>query len=353
MNKDQLLRSKIKSKNITIGVIGLGYVGLELAILIAKKKYNIFGFDKNNQKVKLIKKGKSPINTINSQSLKFLNKKNILHTSDLDKISSCDIIIICLPTPLKKNQLPDMSFLTNCYKSISKYLRKNQMIILESTVYPNATKEIFENKIKKRFIIGKEFNVCFSPERISPGHNRSYSYNQIAKVISGRTASCLENINNFYKNIFKKVHKCESIEIAEFTKLYENAYRAVNIGLVNQIKMICSKMNINVFDVIRAAKTKPFGFMPFHPGPGVGGHCIPVDPLFIVHTANKLNLKSELIKLSCNVNLETTKWIIKKIEKNVIKKSKILILGAAYKKNVDDYRESPSLKIIKNLSKSY
>jgi len=353
LNAKISLISKIKSKNSVIGIIGLGYVGLELAITIAKNKYQIYGFDKNLKKIEILKNGKSPINTINSKSIKFLNKNNLFHTNKINYILQCDIIIICLPTPLKKNNSPDVSYLNDCYNSISPYLRENQMIILESTVYPGATKELFEKKISKRFKIGKNFYICFSPERISPGKKLSYEYSQIPKIISGRTKECVNNVSVFYKRIFETVHTCKTIEIAEFTKLYENAFRAVNIAFVNQMKIICDKIGINISEVVRAASTKPFGFTPFNSGPGVGGHCIPIDPMFIAHVAKKFKVNSNFIELARKVNLETTNWIIKKI-KNKIKKGKsILILGVAYKKNIDDYRESPAIKIIDQLKKDY
>ena len=353
LNTELSLYSKIKSKNAIIGVIGLGYVGLELAITIAKKKYKIYGFDTNFKKIKILKNGKSPLNTINSKSIKFLNKNNLFHANKIKHISNCDIIIICLPTPLKKNNSPDVSYLDDCYNSISPYLRKNQMLILESTVYPGATKELFEKKISKRFEIGKTFNVCFSPERISPGKKLSFEYSQIPKIISGRTKECVNNISTFYNKIFQTVHLCETIEIAEFTKLYENAFRAVNIAFVNQMKIVSDKMGINIFEVVKAASTKPFGFTPFSPGPGVGGHCIPIDPMFITYVAKKIKVNSNFIELARKVNFEITNWIVKKI-KNKIKTGKnILILGVAYKKNIDDYRESPAIKIIDQLKKDY
>ena len=347
------LKEKIEKNNFTTGVVGLGYVGLELMTLISKKKLNLYGFENNIHKINKLKKGISPINTIDNKELKKLKKDQIFNLENISKIKDCDVIIICLPTPLKKNLNPENSYLEKIIKLITKFLRKEQMIIIESTVYPYATKEIFENKLSKEFNIGKNFYIGFSPERISPGQHELTKYSDIVKLVSGRTKKCIKNVELFYKKIFKYVYKCQSIEIAEFTKLYENSYRAVNIGLANQMKRLCDKMNINIFDVIKAAETKPFGFKPFYPGPGVGGHCIPVDPLFLSYTAKKLNINLDFILLARKVNLDITNWVIDKVKKSLKTKDRILLMGIAYKKNVDDTRESPVVSILDKLSKLY
>ena len=347
------LKEKIKKNSFTTGVVGLGYVGLELMTLISKKKLNLYGFEKNIHKINKLKKGISPINTIADKKLKKLKKDQIFNLKNISKIRDCDIIIICLPTPLKKNLNPDNSYLEKIIKLIIKFLRKEQMLIIESTVYPYATREIFESKLSKKFKIGTNFYIGFSPERVSPGQHELTKYSNITKLISGRTKECLNNVELFYRKIFKFVHKCQSIELAEFTKLYENSYRAVNIGLVNQMKKLCDKMNINIFDVIKAAETKPFGFKSFYPGPGVGGHCIPVDPLFLHYTAKKININLDFILLARKVNLDITNWVISKIKKQLKSKDKVLLMGIAYKKNVDDTRESPAISILEKLSKSY
>jgi len=346
------LINKIKNKTAKVGIIGLGYVGLELAINIASKKYSTYGFDTNEKKINLIRKGISPLNTISNNKIKFLNTKNINHIRKIHLINNCDIIIICLPTPVKKNLEPDNSFLINCIKMIKKYLKEDQMIILESTVYPFATRDIFEKNLDK-FNIGSNFNLCFSPERVSPGQHDLTKYSNITKLVSGYTKNCLKNISTFYKKIFLEIYQCNSLELAEFTKLYENSYRAVNIGLANQMKKICDKLNINIFDVVKAASTKPFGFTPFLPGPGVGGHCIPIDPLFISYVAKKNKISADFILLARKENLMITKWIANKIKKHLYYKAKILILGLSYKKNIDDTRESPSIKLMEILSKKF
>lgn len=347
------LLNKLKRNNFTTGIVGLGYVGLELMTLISKKNLNLYGFEKNILKINKLKKKISPINTIDNKRLNKLNSNQIFDLKNINKISDCDVIIICLPTPLKKNLNPENSYLEKIIKLITKFLREEQMIIIESTVYPYATKEIFENKLSKKFNIGKNFYLGFSPERVSPGQHELTKYSNITKLVSGRTKKCIKNVDLFYKKIFKYVYKCQSIEIAEFTKLYENSYRAVNIGLANQMKRLCDKMNINIFDVIKAAETKPFGFKPFYPGPGVGGHCIPVDPLFLSYTAKKLNTNLDFILLARKVNLDITNWVIDKVKKGLKTRDRILLMGIAYKKNVDDTRHSPVVTMLDKLSKSY
>ena len=348
------LKKKILNKKVDIAIIGLGYVGLELALNIAKKKYNVIGFDKNKKKIDLIKKNQSPINTIKNERIRLLNKRNLHSLKNINLLTKCDVIIICLPTPLKKNLKPDNKYLIECIKTIFPYLRKNQILILESTVHPLATQKIFGNKISKKFDIGKNFFLCFSPERISPGqHEGRHAYLNITKLISGRTKNCVKLINYLYGKIFKKLHECASIEIAEFSKLYENSYRSINIGFANQMKIIADKLNMNIFDIIKASSTKPFGFTKFNPGPGVGGHCIPLDPMFISYAAKKLRINSDFIHLARRVNFEVTNWIIDKIKKNTKKKEKILLLGVAYKKNIDDDRESPAQSIYEKLRKTH
>lgn len=348
--------NKISKKKINVAIIGLGYVGLELAINISKSGFNVFSFDKNIKKVNLLKKKKSTISTIENKRLNYLNLDNIFSMDKISLINNCDIIIICVPTPLKKNNIPDMNYVKDSLNSIYKFLRPEQMIILESTVYPGATEEIFLKKInsKKELTVGKNFYLSFSPERISPGKDYSIAYSKITKIVSGYSDQCLKIIKLFYKRVFNNIYSTKNIKVAEFTKLYENAYRSVNIGLVNQMKMIADGINLNIFDIIDAAKTKPFGFRPFIPGPGVGGHCIPVDPLFISWVCDKKKINSDFIKISRSINLKVTKWTISKIKLHLKKKNqKILLIGITYKKDVDDCRESPSISIFKNLKKNY
>ena len=337
-------------KKINIGIIGLGYVGLPLLLLI-NKKFNVFGFDKDNSKVSSLKKKISYISDVKNDELKKLNSNIFNHSSEYHKLSLCDYVIICLPTPLKKN-IPDMSYIEDCFSEIYKYLKKNQTIILESSVYTGATRVIFEKKINKKFKLGKNFFLCYSPERIDPGQEKlikKTEYVNITKLISGHSKKCLAKIRILYKSVFKKIYECSSIEVAETAKLLENIYRSVNIGLVNEMKIITHKLNVNIHQVINAAGSKPFGFTKFLPGPGVGGHCIPIDPIFMSWLAKKHNTDSRFIDLSVETNKKITEWTTKKILQRLKKKDKVLILGLTYKPNVNDMRESPSLKIFKSL----
>ncbi len=337
-------------KKINVGVIGLGYVGLPLLLLI-NKKFNVFGFDKDNHKINMLKKKLSYISDVKNNELKKLDPNIFCYGSEYHKLSLCDYVIICLPTPLKKN-IPDMSYIENCFSEIYNNLKKNQTIILESSVYTGATKKIFEKKINKKFKIGKNFFLCYSPERIDPGQdkfNEKTKYVNITKLISGHSKKCLAKIRFLYKSVFKTIYECNSIEVAETAKLLENIYRSVNIGLVNEMKIISHKLNLNIHKVIDAAGSKPFGFRKFSPGPGVGGHCIPIDPVFMSWLAKKNNSESKFINLSVQANKRVTDWTIKNIIQRLKKKSKIILLGLTYKKDVNDMRESPSLKIFKSL----
>ena len=346
------LEKKINNKKLNVGIIGLGYVGLELLLAIDQKKFNVIGFDKNKAKIKLLKKNISPINTVSNRRIKNI-KAQFEDTKNYRLITNVDIIIICLPTPLKKDNTPDNFYLTECLNGIFKYLKKNQLLIIESTVYPGCTKDIFIKKIKKKFNIGKNFFIGFSPERVSPAKKISLNYNQIVKLVSGKTLKCLKLTKLFYEKVFEKVYPCKSIEVAEFTKIYENAYRSINIGFVNQMKIISNKLGIYIYEVIKAASSKPFGFIPFLPSPGVGGHCIPIDPSFISFVAKTKKLNSSLIDSARKINIEVTNWVLKRIKKKLKTNKKILVLGLGYKKDVDDIRESASIKIFKKLKKKY
>lgn len=339
----------------TIGIIGLGYVGLPL-LLIAKKKYNVIGFDIDKNKILKLKNKVSYISDVSDDQLK--NLKNVIFLNKFEKkyVHQCKIIIFCLPTPLKNNK-PNINYILSAFNKIEKHLIPNQTLILESTVYPGATREIFVNKLKTKFKIGKNFFVGYSPERINPGSKtlktNKYKYHETTKLVSGYSNQCVSKCLKFYKKIFKKVFVCSSIEIAEITKLFENIFRSVNIALVNNFKILCSKININVHEVIEAASTKGYGFKKFIPGPGIGGHCIPIDPLFLSWYAKKLKFDTKFINLAVKVNQETLVWILNNLKSkiNFKTKEKILILGVAYKKNIDDIRESSSIKIIKKLKK--
>jgi UDP-N-acetyl-D-glucosamine dehydrogenase len=338
-------------KKKVIGIIGLGFVGLPLLVLLNKLKFNTYGFDASNDKIKSLKNNISYNSDVTNQELKKVKKNSIFSMESISEIKKCDYIIICLPTPLNKNQ-PDMSFIKKAFDSIFKFLKKGQTLILESSVYPGATKDIFLKKLSKNFSVGKNFYLAYSPERIDPGQKNLTPYREITKLVSGYSKNCENKIVNLYKIIFKKIYLTKTIETAEFAKLFENTYRSVNIGLVNEIKILSNKMGIDMNEIITAASTKPFGFTPFNPGPGMGGHCIPIDPVFISWIGKKYNFRTKFIDLGSEINKYVTNWTYEKIiqHKPNLKKKSFLVIGAAYKKNINDCRESPSLKIIQKIS---
>tara|TARA_B110000027_G_scaffold134046_1_gene164619 strand:+ start:2100 stop:3413 length:1314 start_codon:yes stop_codon:yes gene_type:complete len=347
-------QKKISQKKSKVGIIGLGYTGLPLAINIKTKGFEIFGFDIDIKKISNLRKGISYIDRIKNNDINKFNKK--LFFSNLKNIHFCDVIIICVPTPLNSKNKPDLTFIKNTFKSILPFLKNGQILILESTSYPGTTRELIADKLKKKFNIGKNFFVGFSSERINPGYNEK-KIDKIPKVVSGYSKNCLNIISNFYKKIFDHVVNAKNLEIAEFSKLLENIYRSVNISFINEMKIIADKMNLDIFEILDIAETKPFGFKRFNPGPGTGGHCIPIDPEYMHWKAKKIGFDAKFIRLASNVNINMINFLYKKI-KLILKKdnlklsnSKILIIGLAYKKNIDDLRESASLKLISFLTK--
>jgi UDP-N-acetyl-D-glucosamine dehydrogenase len=347
---------KINSKKATISVIGLGYVGLPLCLALSKAKFKVFGIDNNVERVKLLKNGISYISTIKNSQIRKLDNKKFIPTNDFKEILNSDAIIICVPTPIDSRKKPNMKYVKNVVKQIDKYVKKFQTIIFECTSYPGTTEEYFLPILKKKkFNVGKNFFLGYSPEREDPG-NENYSIlkNNLSKVVSGYSESCRNIVKAIYEQVSNEVYLCNDIKTAEFTKLLENIYRSVNIGLINELHTVCKKMNINIFDAINAAKTKPFGFNSFYPGPGVGGHCIPVDPYFLTYKAKQLGINTKFIKLAGKINdnrpNEISREILNYIKKNKLKKN-ILIMGITYKKNSDDLRESPILKVYNLLNK--
>lgn len=339
----------MNTKDKKIGIIGLGYVGLPLAINFGKvKNFKVYGFDIDKKKIRTLEIGKSYISHINSNDIKkFINKNKVF--SDFEKISEVDFILLCLPTPLKKGNKPDLSYIVDTINKIFPYLKKGQALSLESSTYPGTTEEVVIKKLKKKFKIGKNFSVIYSPEREDPGNK--IKMEMIPKVVAGYSAQCLIKGKYYYSKVFKKIVLVNNLKTAEFSKILENVFRSINIGLVNEIKIIADKMGIDIFDIIKTASSKPFGFMPFYPGPGVGGHCIPLDPFYLTWRAKKFGAKTKFIELAHQVNTDMKNWIINKIkiEMKQISKKKILVIGVAYKKNIDDCRESPSLEIISGL----
>lgn len=349
---------KLKAKKFSVGIIGLGYVGLPLAIKFISQNIKVLGVDNDKKKIFQLRKGISYIKSINNNKILYFkrNKETISH--DYSILSGADVIIICLPTPLKKNKDPDLSYIFNCIKELFAHLNKDQTLVLESTVYPGVTREI-KKILEKKFILGENFYLGYSPERENPG-DKTFSYTTTPKVISGITKRCLTVLDLVYSSIVKKVIKVQSVEIAETSKLLENLYRSVNIGLVNELKIICSILKIDVFEVINAASTKNFGFQRFDPGPGLGGHCIPIDPYYLSWISKRNGYDPRFIKIAGYINHYITKWVVQNILNNINKKKdfKILILGISYKKNIDDDRESPAYDIMnmflkKNISFDY
>lgn len=351
------LTEKINSNNFVVGVIGLGYVGLPLALEFAGKSIKVIGFDLDKKKVEIInKKKRSYIKHISSERIeKEVKRKTLAATSDFSKLREVDVIIICVPTPLDKNREPDISYIINSTKSIAKYLRKGQFISLESTTYPGTTDEdilvILENTGLKA---GKDFYLCFSPEREDP-NNRDYSTSTIPKVVGGVTRQCTELGVKIYSKVIEKVVPVSNSKAAEATKLLENIYRSINIALVNELKVVFETMGIDIWEVIEAAKTKPFGYTAFYPGPGLGGHCIPIDPFYLTWKAREYEVATKFIELAGEINTSMPYYVVGKVMHALnenykhIKGSKILLLGLAYKKDIDDMRESPSLKLIELL----
>ena len=344
---------KIKNKKVKVGIIGMGYVGLPLAKSFVEKNIDTYGFDIDQKKIMNLRKNISYINYFFHKEIKKMNKKKFTPTADFSLISKMDLIILCLPTPIKKNKSPDMSYILSSLKTILPFLKENQVLSLESTTYPGTCEEVILPLLNKKFNVGKNFYLVYSPEREDPG-NKKYSLLKIPKVLGGLTKNCKLLGEKFYSLLGIKLIIVNDLKTAEFTKLLENIYRSVNIGLINEMKNICSKMGINIFNAIEAAGTKPFGFQKFYPGPGYGGHCIPIDPFLLAWKAKKSGADAKFIRLSGTINERMPIKISKKIISYCQRKNEknILIIGMAYKKNVDDLRESPSLRIMDILEKN-
>lgn len=347
------LISRIKNRDIQIGIIGLGYVGLPLVIEFCRSGFSVTGFDVDDEKITLLKEGKSYIKHINPSMIE--GCKSFSPTADFSRLSQMDCIIICVPTPLNRNREPDLSFVLNTTQSIANHLRRDQLIVLESTTYPGTTDEDMRNILEKSGLrAGRDFYLAYSPEREDP-NNGKFSTSTIPKVVGGYSENCLEVACALYGEIVEKIVPVSSTKVAEATKLLENIYRAINIALVNEMKMLFDRMGIDVWEVIEAAKTKPFGFQAFYPGPGLGGHCIPIDPFYLTWKAREYDFSTRFIELAGEINTYMPHYVVQKVvealnEKNKsINGAKIIILGLAYKKDVDDVRESPSLKLIEIL----
>ncbi len=348
------LVEKIEKKHAQIGVIGLGYVGLPLVMEFCRAGFQVTGFDIDNEKIEKLGKGESYIKHINSSSLSECSSL-FYPTNDFSKLSEMDCIIICVPTPIDKHREPNLSYVLDTAKIIAEHLHKGQLIVLESTTYPGTTDEDMRNILEASGLkAGTDFYLAYSPEREDP-NNKNYSTKTIPKVVGGYTNECLNAATMLYSKIIEKIVPVSSTRVAEAAKLLENIYRAVNIALVNELKMLFDRMGIDIWEVVEAAKTKPFGFQPFYPGPGLGGHCIPVDPFYLTWKAREYDISTKFIELAGEINTNMPYYVVQKTIEALndkgkgIKGAKILVLGLAYKKDVDDNRESPSFKIMEIL----
>ncbi|KWT84061.1 nucleotide sugar dehydrogenase [Candidatus Magnetominusculus xianensis] len=354
-----ILIEKIKAKTAVVGVIGLGYVGLPLAVEFCKAGFRCIGFDIDEKKVNLLKEGKSYIKHIDEARIK-TSLPLFTPTSDFSRLTEADCIIICVPTPLGRHHEPDLSYVLNTTRTIAQYISKGKLVVLESTTYPGTTDEemkpILEAGGSGGLRAGEDFYLAFSPEREDP-NNKDFSTSTIPKVVGGLTPQCLLAAQTLYDYIVVRTIPVSSTKVAEATKLLENIYRAVNIALVNELKVLFDKMGIDIWEVIEAAKTKPFGYQPFYPGPGLGGHCIPIDPFYLEWKAREYEVSTKFINLAGEVNTSMPQYVIQKtidaLSENgkSIKGAKVLILGMSYKKDLDDTRESPSLKLFDILQK--
>ncbi len=352
--KNQLLE-KIKSREAVIGIVGLGYVGLPLMLRFCETGYKVLGFDVDNNKVEKLNAGLSYIEHITPEDISSARKSLFEATTDFSRTGEVDALILCVPTPLNKYREPDISFIINTIETLSPYLRKGQVVSLESTTYPGTTDEELMPRMEAGGLkVGKDLFLLYSPEREDPG-NLDFTTKTIPKVYGGITENCLEIGAALYGAIIDEVVPVSSTRAAELTKLLENIHRAVNIGLVNEMKIIADKMGIDIHEVIRAAATKPFGFVPYYPGPGLGGHCIPIDPFYLTWKAREFGLHTRFIELAGEINTSVSNFVVTKTtqalnsNKKSVNGSRILILGISYKKNVDDMRESPSVLLMEKL----
>ena len=348
---------RFEDKDIKVGIIGLGYVGLPLAVAFASAKCSVVGFDCDEGKITTLmgRKESYLLHIAHHVIAEVVNEGRLYATSDLSRAGEVDAIILCLPTPLNHHHEPDLSYITDTLEVIAPFLKKGQMVSLESTTYPGTTEELIQPMIEaKGFHMGEDFFLVYSPEREDPG-NEHYTTTTIPKVIGGVTNTCLEVGKLVYGRVIEQLVPVSSVKAAELTKLLENIYRAVNIGLVNEMKMVADPMGIDIWEVIDAAATKPFGFKAFYPGPGWGGHCIPIDPFYLTWKAKEYDVNTDFIELAGRVNTQMPAWVVGKVtdalnqQRKAVNGSKILILGLAYKKNISDTRESPSVKIMELL----
>jgi UDP-N-acetyl-D-glucosamine dehydrogenase len=353
LTNSEQLRQKIETRKARTGVVGLGYVGLPLAVELAHAGFSVTGIDIDQAKVDALNRGESYIQDIPTSVLKPLVDQGLIKaTTDFAAVADLDTVNICVPTPLRKTKDPDMSFIVSSCQSIAKYFHAGMLVILESTTYPGTTDELMLPMFERDDLkVGEHFFLCFSPERVDPG-NEKFQTKNIPKVVGGITAACTEIGALFYRQSLDTVVPVGSTRVAEMVKLLENTFRMINIGLVNEIALMCDRMKINVWEVIDAAATKPFGYMPFYPGPGLGGHCIPIDPFYLSWKTKQAGIEARFIELAGYINGSMPHFVVDKIQNALndhskpLKGSRVHVLGVAYKRDIDDVRESPALDII-------
>ncbi len=349
--------SKIKDKKIVVGVLGLGYVGLPLVREFASAGLKVVGFDIDNKKVEILNSGRSIIKHIpHAQVRKMVKAGLFVATTNMARLKKVDAVLVCVPTPLTQNREPDMQFIVNSSKTIAKYLQKGQLIVFESTTYPGTTRELVAPILQSSGLkAGKDFHLAYSPEREDPG-NKNFTTKTIPKVVGGLTDKCRTMACKLYEAAIDKTVPVSNLEAAEASKIIENVYRCVNIAMVNELKIVFDRMGIDVWEVINAAKTKPFGFNAFYPGPGLGGHCIPIDPFYLTWKARQYGMPTRFIELAGEINTNMPHYVITKVmealneRRKSLEGSKVLVLGLAYKKDIDDLRESPSIELIELLT---
>lgn len=357
-NHFEALRQKIESRQARVGIVGLGYVGLPLAVEFGEAGFHVTGIDVQAGKVAAINRGESYVQDVPTSAVKHLVEAGRLTaTTDFSAVADLDTINICVPTPLRKTKDPDMSYIVNACQEIAKHFHPEMLVILESTTYPGTTDELMLPMFEREDLrVGEHFFLCFSPERVDPG-NPKFQTKNIPKVVGGITPQCTEMGATFYRQALETVVPVQGTRVAEMVKLLENTFRMINIGLVNEIALMCDRMGINVWEVIDAASTKPFGFMPFFPGPGLGGHCIPIDPFYLSWKTKQAGIEARFIELAGYINGQMPHFVVDKIQNalnecsKALKGSRVHVLGVAYKRDIDDVRESPALDIIHLLGK--
>jgi UDP-N-acetyl-D-glucosamine dehydrogenase len=344
---------KIADRSATVAVIGIGYVGLPLAVEKAKVGFSVIGVDRNAERVNAVVHGRNYIRDVDDEDLRSVVAAGRLRaTRSFEELAACDVIVICVPTPLTVNRDPNISFIRSSGEQIARILRPGQLVCLESTTYPGTTEEVLLPTLAvSGLVVGSDYFLAFSPERVDPGNQR-YTTRNTTKVVGGVTPVCLEVAATFYEQTIQKVTRVSSPRVAEMTKVFENTFRAVNIALVNEIALLCDRMNINIWEVMDAAATKPFGLLRFDPGPGVGGHCIPLDPFYLAWKARQYDFHTRFIELAGEINALMPYFVREKVFRVInargksVKNSRVLMIGVAYKKDIDDWRESPALKIV-------